>query len=47
MESEGTIKDFEIISKLGEGSFSMVYKVRRISDDKLYAMKKVKMSLLN
>lgn len=41
-----SIHDFEILSKLGEGSFSSVYKVKRKSDGKFYAMKKVKMSLL-
>lgn len=50
-----SIKDFEIINKIGEGAFSCVYKVfylflslkvRRISDNKFYAMKKVKMSML-
>lgn len=38
------MKDFQILSKLGEGSFSCVYKVRRISDNLEYAMKKVKMN---
>ena len=27
------IKDFQILSKLGEGAYSAVYKVRRISDN--------------
>lgn len=35
------MEDFEIISKLGTGSFSNVYKVRRRSDNIIYAMKKV------
>jgi NIMA (never in mitosis gene a)-related kinase len=42
----GSITDFQIICKLGEGSFSNVYKVKRISDGEIYAMKKVKMGLL-
>jgi NIMA (never in mitosis gene a)-related kinase len=33
--------------KLGEGSYSSVYKVKRKSDDKIYALKKVKMVELN
>ena len=37
------MEDFEIISKLGTGSFSYVYKVRRRSDNTIYAMKKVKL----
>ena len=32
--------------KLGEGSFSCVYKVKRLSDGQEYAMKKVKMGML-
>ena len=39
----GSIRDFKIICKLGEGSFSTVYKVKRISDNQEYAIKKVKM----
>ncbi len=42
----GTIKDFQILSKLGEGSFSSVFKVKRLSDGIEYAMKKVKMGQL-
>jgi serine/threonine protein kinase len=33
--------DFQPLDKIGEGSFSWVYKVRRIADDKIYALKKV------
>lgn len=36
-----TLKDFDVIAKLGEGSFSSVYKVRRLDDQTLYALKKV------
>ena len=41
------IKDFVILQKLGEGSFSTVFSVKRISDDSEYAMKKVKMGKLS
>ena len=41
-----SLKDFLIIRKLGEGSFSTVYLVKRISDGQEYAMKKVKMHML-
>jgi NIMA (never in mitosis gene a)-related kinase len=38
-----TIQNFQILQKLGEGAFSTVYKVKRLSDNEIYAMKKVKM----
>ena len=41
------MKNFELLEKLGSGTFSNVYKVRRINDDKLYALKIVKMNQLN
>ena len=34
---------FEILKKLGNGSFSSVYKVRRKQDNNIYALKKVKL----
>ena len=37
------MNDFQIISKLGEGAYSTVYKVKRLVDDKVYALKKVKL----
>jgi NIMA (never in mitosis gene a)-related kinase len=37
------INDFLILKKLGDGSFSTVHSVKRISDGQIYAMKKVKM----
>ena len=39
--------NFELISKLGEGSYSTVYKVRRKADLKMYALKKVKLKNLS
>lgn len=41
MNKTSTLRDFEVISKLGEGSFSSVFKVRRYDDQTLYALKKV------
>lgn len=41
------IKDFQIIGKLGEGAYSSVYKVKRITDGKFYALKRVKLMELN
>ena len=37
---------FEIIQKIGEGAFSIVYKVRRKKDNMVYALKKVKLQKL-
>ena len=38
---------FDIISKLGDGTYSVVYKVRRKEDNKIYALKKVKLQKLS
>ena len=38
---------FDIISKLGDGAYSVVYKVKRIADGKIYALKKVKLQNLS
>ena len=38
---------FELISKLGEGSYSVVFKVRRKEDSKIYALKKVRLKKLS
>ena len=35
------------MSKLGSGSFSTVFKAKRISDGKIYALKQVKMGMLS
>ena len=44
--SSSSLKDFEVIKTLGSGSYSCVYKVRRISDGQEYALKKVKIHQL-
>lgn len=41
-----SIRDFVPLQKLGEGSYSNVYKVRRQTDQQIYALKKVKMNQL-
>lgn len=41
------IKDFQIVSKLGKGAYSSVYKVKRSVDNKIYALKRVKLMVLN
>ena len=42
-----SLNNFQFIAKLGEGSFSSVYKVRRLTDGCEYALKKVIMRNLN
>ena len=41
-----SLKDYEILSKVGEGAYSLVFQVKRLSDQKLYALKKVKLNKL-
>lgn len=38
-----TLSDFEILSKIGEGLYSIVHKVRRDKDNMVYALKQVKL----
>jgi NIMA (never in mitosis gene a)-related kinase len=40
------IGDFTVLEKVGEGSFSSVYKVMRINTDELFALKRVKIMKL-
>lgn len=35
------MKKFQIISRLGEGAFGTVYKVKRLADNTEYALKQV------
>ena len=37
------MNDFQIFCKLGEGAYSTVYKVKRLIDGNIYALKKVKL----
>jgi NIMA (never in mitosis gene a)-related kinase len=41
------MEDFQIIKKLGDGAYSTVYEVLRITDGNHYALKKVKMASLS
>ena len=40
------MENFEILEKLGEGSFSIVYKAKRKIDNQIYALKRVKLKNL-
>ena len=42
-----SLSNFDIICKLGEGAYSLVYKVRRKTDQNIYALKQVKIAKLN
>lgn len=42
-----SILDFELIDDIGKGSFGSVHKVKRIKDNQIYALKRVKLSKLN
>lgn len=42
-----SLADFKILSKLGSGAYSSVYKVQRILDNEIYALKKVNLTGLN
>lgn len=37
------MNDFQMLTKLGEGAYSIVHKVRRNVDGNIYALKKVKL----
>lgn len=40
------IKDFQLLTRLGQGSYSSVYKVKRLTDGTEYALKRVKIDSL-
>jgi len=42
-----SLADFQIVKRLGEGAYSSVYHVKRIVDEQIYALKKVKMVKLS
>lgn len=47
MGERSTIADFEFLSRLGNGSFGVVYKTRRIVDDGIYVIKSVRIAELS
>lgn len=42
-----SFNNFTILKQIGEGAYSTVYKVQRISDGKIYALKKVRVARLS
>ena len=38
-----SLKDYEILDKIGDGAYSIVYKVKRLTDQMIYALKKVRL----
>lgn len=46
-EQHSNLKDFEILRKLGDGSYSQVYQAKRKQDQQLYALKKIKLNRLS
>jgi NIMA (never in mitosis gene a)-related kinase len=42
-----SMQDFELICKVGDGSYSTVYKVKRVVDGCVYALKKVRLEHLS
>lgn len=44
MDFDNTLTDFTILKKLGSGSFSNVFQVKRANDSTFYAMKRVKLA---
>lgn len=47
MALKSTIKDFEVLNKLGQGSFGTVFKVRRKADKNFYVMKTINISQMD
>ena len=39
MSKKSSLRNFKTICKLGMGSFGIVYKVRRLEDNRIYVLK--------
>jgi NIMA (never in mitosis gene a)-related kinase len=39
-----SLMDFKVLEKLGSGAYSSVYRVERLLDNEIYALKKVNLS---
>ena len=42
--SMSSMKDFKVLKQVGKGSYGVVYKVRRKSDNQIYAIKTISLS---
>lgn len=42
-----SIQNFQLLKKLGKGAFGSVYKVKRLEDGQVYALKRIKLPKLN
>ena len=42
-----SLRECVVLDKIGDGAYSEVFKVKRLSDGQIYALKKVKMGKLS
>lgn len=46
-QKSNRLKEFDILTKLGQGSFGVVYKVRRKEDSNIYVLKQIDISRMS